>query len=1030
MGLGVFVRCTAGVWLTALFVALPTFARAQATTAPSSAPPPATQPADPVEAAIRDALPRLAKRETGLEAVAKLQALRDEKVLRLFEHVRDKSVFIWNDQYVLVRTKADDKNTLEIFDLFTPSDEQGAWQGQPLATVPSDSLPAGKFQLETAKLVRTQVLDSLRVLGLKINDPKVRRKAARALGLYHQTDALAELKAVAENDADKYVRREAASSIALITATSIDTSVTADQKLSALKELSELQPLFAVDQLKEAAAKPNLSPELSNAFAGAIKSIQRHGSIAAWMQNIFSGLSLGSIYVLLALGLAITFGLMGVINMAHGEMLMIGGVTTWACCEYIGKALPPAWYDWYYVIAFPLSFLVAGFVGLLIETTIVRHLYKRPLDSMLATIGVSYVLIQSVRLWKGDNLGLRAPSWASGNIEIFQDVILNYNRLFVLGLTAFCILSIVLLFRFTRLGLMIRATVQNRQMAQALGVNTRMVDMFTFAFGAGLAGVAGWGIMLISSQASPEMGTTYIVKTFLTVVVGGVGKLAGVIASGLGLGFIEKLLEPIIIIKSPIHLFNTTWAQVSALIVVILFMQRRPAGLFPDKGRMADQATAGSAPILSQTSRKTDLLLGAGLLLGGLVVIPLLYGTALLSPEWINKIGYILTFAICAIGLDLIWGYIGVLSLCQFLFFSLGGYVMGFYLINYGPHTKGVPDCLFYVMSAVTDQKSPWFLPIFRSFPLTALLGILLPGALALLIGVTTFRSRVKGVYFSILTQAITVAAVLVFQDNDLKLGGTNGLTNFTHILGHPIVGAPLPVRGESEPWTAFVARYFPIAMGQTRFWLYVASLVTLVLALAATKALISSGFGRVLVAIRDDETRLRFVGYQTWAYKTAAFVLAAALGGIGGMLYVPQMGIINPSMLAAPASILVVAWVAIGGRGTLWGAILGTISVSLLYQSLTSGSPDWFRDFCRSIDFASSEWVPDGSWLAKVWSPDFWLIVLGSLFILVPLLLPGGLMSLPAIFSKILQSKSNLANDFQIKDVKTEAEAPAVGGH
>jgi urea ABC transporter permease protein UrtC len=258
---------------------------------------------------------------------------------------------------------------------------------------------------------------------------------------------------------------------------------------------------------------------------------------------------------------------------------------------------------------------------------------------------------------------------------------------------------------------------------------------------------------------------------------------------------------------------------------------------------------------------------------------------------------------------------------------------------------------LSYVMSDVGARKSPWFLSLFETSTATILLGMLLPGAIALLIALTTFRSRVKGVYFAILTQAITVAAWLIFQKNDLKLGGTNGLTNFTHILGFPIQ-----------------ADRSAGAFHQTRFWLYIASFVALMLVLLFSKLLVSSGFGRVLVAVRDDETRLRFRGYPTWAYKAAAFTIAAMFAGIGGMLYVPQKGIITPHQMAAGASILVVAWVAVGGRGSLWGAVVGTILVSLFYEWLTT------------------------------WKPDYWLYALGLLFVLIPLMLRGGLMSIPAI--------------------------------
>jgi ABC-type branched-subunit amino acid transport system permease subunit len=574
-------------------------------------------------------------------------------------------------------------------------------------------------------------------------------------------------------------------------------------------------------------------------------------------------------------------------------------------------------------------------------------------------------------------------------------VVLPYARLFVIGLTAFCVLSVIVIFRYTRIGLLIRATVQNREMAQALGVNTRRVDMFTFAFGAGLAGLAGYGIVLTGTNPTPEMGQTFIVKSFLTVVVGGVGKLLGVIVSGLGLGFIEKLLEPIAIIQKPLRIFDATWAQVAALVIVILFMQRRPSGLFPDKGRSADQADRAAAPILTRITARGERRLAAALVLAGLVLVPLLYATGFMKLEFVNKLGYILTFAICAVGLDLVWGYIGVLSLCQFMFFAIGGYCMGLYLVDHGPQTAdSIPECLSYVMSDVTNRKAPWFLPVFYHFPIAAFMGVVLPGVVALLIGVTTFRSRVRGVYFAILTQAITTAAWLVFQKNDLKLGGTNGLAHFDKILGFTIASKPFPIRGEGESWPHHLGAYAVVALTQTRFWLYIASFVMLLAVLRVAKMLTSSGFGRVLVAIRDDETRLRFCGYQSWAYKATAFAVAAVFAGIGGMLYVPQKGIITPHQIAAGASILVVAWVAVGGRGSLWGAVLGAIGVSLLYEELTS------------------------------WKPEYWYFALGALFVLVPLLCPGGLMSLPAVIRKSLAPRNG--NDSRAHPAVVASTPPA----
>lgn len=958
--------------------------------------PPATQPVkpiDPVEQKIVESLPLLAKRATGEPAVQALEALREAKVLNVFKHIDAARVVSREGQFVVVYDEG--KGTPQrVYGLFVELDEQDQPVSAPLEELAPETIGSDKF-LTVNGLVRKQIGYSLLALGLKVDDPKVRRLAARDIGNKQVGAALPELRKFVETEKDPVVLREARESLAMLVAVGKDPAATSSDRAKAIAELGEFDSIRALSVLKGIRDQQKPDAEMSHALTTSIEQIEWHITVTNWIKNCFYGLSAGSILVLLALGLAITFGLMGVINMAHGEMLMIGAVTTWACCEFIGKALPEAYFDYYYVIAFPLAFLAAAGVGLLIEVTIVRHLYKRPLDSLLATIGVSYMLIQGVRLWKGDNLGLRRPGWANGNFELMQDVNLSINRLFLIALALFCVVLVVVLFRYTRIGLMMRATVQNREMAQALGVNTRLVDMFTFAFGAGLAGLAGYGIVLYDVP-KPDMGQTYIVKTFLTVVVGGVGKLVGVVVGGLGIGFSEKLLEPITLITQPIKIFDPIWAQVATLLIVILFMQRKPAGLFPDKGRMADQADKFSAPLAGKITLKGDLLLGGSLLALGLLLVPLLYATGLASPVFVNKLGYIVAFAICAIGLDLLWGYIGVLSLCQFLFFAIGGYCMGLHLINHGPKAPdGIPQALSVVMSDVGVRQAPWFLQYFNSLPATVLLGLAVPGALALLIGISTFRSRVRGVYFSILTQAITVGAWLLFQKNELKLGGTNGLTNFTHIAGARIEGTPLPVRGEGEAFFEFFARYAPAALQQPRFWMYVVSCVVLLVVMVLMKMLVNSGFGRVLVAIRDDETRLRFVGYQTWAYKAVAFTIAGMLGAVGGMLYAPQKGIITPSDLAAVTSILVVAWVAIGGRGSLWGAVLGAIGVSLLYDFVTS------------------------------WKPDYWLFVLGGLFALVPLLFPGGLMSIPQVVRGAIESTRARSRGFDV-----EASPKAVGGH
>ncbi len=226
----------------------------------------------------------------------------------------------------------------------------------------------------------------------------------------------------------------------------------------------------------------------------------------------------------------------------------------------------------------PAAFLVAAFCGYLIEMFVVRHLYGRPLETLLATFGVSLILIQGVQTIFGYNIGVNSPTWLRGSVEVMQDMDLAYNRCFIMLLCAACVVLFYLIMNFTRYGLRVRATMQNREMAAALGVNTRRIDGYTFALGSGLAGIAGYGLTLIGG-VSPDMGRNYIVESFLVVVTGGVGELAGTLYAGLGLGVLNKVFEP---------LFGAVWGQVLVLVCIVLFIQRRPAGLFPPKGRLAD----------------------------------------------------------------------------------------------------------------------------------------------------------------------------------------------------------------------------------------------------------------------------------------------------------------------------------------------------------------------------------------------------------------------------------------------------------
>jgi len=330
-----------------------------------------------------------------------------------------------------------------------------------------------------------------------------------------------------------------------------------------------------------------------------------------------------------------------------------------------------------------------------------------------------------------------------------------------------------------------------------------------------------------------------------------------------------------------------------------------------------------------------------------LVVVPVLHlavppdNPLHLSSFWVALLGKFMCYAVLALAMDLIWGYTGILSLGQGLFFALGGYAFGMYLMRQigreGVYQNDLPDFMVFL-----DWKElPWYWAGSDSFLWAIFLVVAVPGLVAFVFGFFAFRSRIRGVYFSIITQALTFAAMLAFFRNDMGFGGNNGFTDFKRILG------------------------VPIAAPETRTALYMLSVAYLLGALLLARWLVTGKFGRVLTAIRDQESRVQFLGYRTLSYKLAVWTLAAAMSGIAGALYVPQVGIINPSEMSPANSIEIAIWAAVGGRGTLFGPILGAFAVN--------GAKSWFT----------------------VAYPEFWLYFLGLLFVLVTLLLPRGLMGL-----------------------------------
>jgi urea transport system permease protein len=295
------------------------------------------------------------------------------------------------------------------------------------------------------------------------------------------------------------------------------------------------------------------------------------------VQNIWYGLSLGSVLLLAAIGLAITFGVMGVINMAHGEMVMLGAYTTFVVQEWI-RAHNPALFDYSLLIAIPLAFVFTGFMGVIIERTIIRYLYGRPLETLLATFGLSLILQQAVRsIFGANNREVGAPSFMSGSFD-FGAIAITSGRMWIIVFAIAVFVGLLLLLRMTPFGLRMRAVTQNRRMASAMGVDTNRVDALAFGLGSGIAGIAGVALSQIDN-VSPNLGQSYIIDSFMVVVFGGVGNLWGTLVAALSLGIANKFLEPIA---------GAVLGKILLLVFIILFIQKRPRGLFALKGRAVE----------------------------------------------------------------------------------------------------------------------------------------------------------------------------------------------------------------------------------------------------------------------------------------------------------------------------------------------------------------------------------------------------------------------------------------------------------
>jgi urea transport system permease protein len=318
--------------------------------------------------------------------------------------------------------------------------------------------------------------------------------------------------------------------------------------------------------------------DLRAAADDSLRAIDGRQKKGEFLGSIFSGISLGSILLLVALGLAITYGLMGVINMAHGEFLMIGAYATYVVQGWF-RAYAPAAEGWYLAAAIPVAFLAAAVVGAILERTVIRFLYGRPLETLLATFGISLLLIQLTRtLFGAQNVEVANPAWMSGGIQVLPNLIMPWNRIYIIAFSAIVVAGVWAILNLTRLGLYVRAVTQNRAMAGCVGVRTPRVDMLAFALGAGIAGLGGVALSQIGN-VGPDLGQSYIIDSFMVVVLGGVGQLAGTIVGSLSLGVVSKFLEPY---------SGAVLAKIMVLVFIILFIQRRPQGIFALKGRSAE----------------------------------------------------------------------------------------------------------------------------------------------------------------------------------------------------------------------------------------------------------------------------------------------------------------------------------------------------------------------------------------------------------------------------------------------------------
>ena len=495
-------------------------------------------------------------------AVKALGNMGNPAAIPVMEALKEKRLRISDNDALIILNEAKDKGS-------------DALTGQP---VELNSLNLRKPRINNA--VRRLLSTAIGKLKLFSDDPKIRLSAARDL-LKRPSNNLAELiEKALKNETQDEIR----DLFLLVLAKEGLNSDDKNKRLQSIKTITNLgnndfkTVLESVLEKNEEDEFLESDSEIRDAASNAIAKIEKRQFYKNQAANLFYGLSLGSILLLAALGLAITFGLMGVINMAHGEMLMLGAYLTFVV-QNLFKEYLPEYFELYLIAAIPVSFLGSALVGIILERGIIRHLYGRPLETLLATWGISLILIQTIRLVFGaQNVEVANPSYLSGGVEVINGIVFPYSRIAIIIFVVGVVISIWMLLQKTSLGLQVRAVTQNREMASCMGISTYKVDMYTFGLGSGVAGLGGLALSQIGN-VGPELGQLYIVDSFMVVVLGGVGNIAGTVAGALSLGIFNKFLEPVA---------GAVLGKIIVLVLIIVVIQKRPQGLFSLKGRMVD----------------------------------------------------------------------------------------------------------------------------------------------------------------------------------------------------------------------------------------------------------------------------------------------------------------------------------------------------------------------------------------------------------------------------------------------------------